>query len=180
MEANKEAIATQLTELEEEHNAEDGYFANLDKVNRATVQKRLKEIGTIKLMPKKQTLSIAAEPEMPYGEQAVLEQYLQLLDKQGELSKKIKDTITSLDVKVIERYKTLTEAEVKQLVVDDKWMATIERSVQTEMERISQRLTQRIKELAERYETPLPLQTKELQLLEDKVTKHLEAMGFKI
>lgn len=44
-------------------------------------------------------------------------------------------------------------------MVDDKWMASIERSVKTEMERISQRLTQRIKELAERYETPLPKQT---------------------
>ena len=42
---------------------------------------------------------------------------------------------------------TLTETEMKQLVVDDKWTASIERSVKTEMERISQRLTQRIKEL---------------------------------
>lgn len=46
---------------------------------------------------------------------------------------------------MIERYKALTEDEIKQLVVDDKWMASIERSVKTEMERISQRLTQRIK-----------------------------------
>jgi type I restriction enzyme M protein len=59
-------------------------------------------------------------------------------------------------------------------------MASIERSVKTEMERISQRLTQRIKELAERYETPLPKQTSEVKLLEDKVTKHLEMMGFKM
>jgi len=81
-------------------------------------------------------------------------------------------------VKVIERYKTLTEADIKQLVVDDKWMATIERSVQTEMERISQRLTQRIKELAERYETPLPQQTTDIAELENKVTAHLQKMGF--
>jgi type I restriction enzyme M protein len=57
-------------------------------------------------------------------------------------------------------------------------MTNIERSVKTEMERISQRLTQRIKELAERYETPLPLQTKEVNLLEGKVIKPLERMGF--
>jgi len=60
-------------------------------------------------------------------------------------------------------------------VVDDKWMASIERSVKTEMERI----IQRIKELAERYETTLPKQTSEVKLLEEKVTKHLEMMGFK-
>jgi type I restriction enzyme M protein len=81
------------------------------------------------------------------------------LEDQTELNKKIKEAIADLDKKVIERYKTLTEDRNKQLVVDDKWMASIERSVKTEMERISQRLTQRIKELAERYETPLPKQT---------------------
>ena len=59
-------------------------------------------------------------------------------------------------------------------------MANIERSVKTEMERISQRLTQRIKELAERYETPLPRQTNEVKLLEEKVNKHLEMMGFRM
>ncbi|MDP3838194.1 MAG: hypothetical protein Q8Q54_04660, partial [Methylococcales bacterium] len=70
--------------------------------------------------------------------------------------------------------------DIKQLVVDDKWMASIERSVKTEMERISQRLTQRIKELAERYETPLPEQTAEVDSLETKVMAHLANMGFSL
>jgi type I restriction enzyme M protein len=178
LESDKEAIANQLTELEEEHSAEDGYFAELDKVNKANVQKRLKELLAAKPKGKKQTLAMAAEPEAAYGEQAVLEQYLELTEKQTELNKKIKEANADLDKKVIERYKTLTEDEIKQLVVDDKWMASIERSVKTEMERISQRLTQRIKELAERYETPLPRQTNEVKLLEEKVNKHLEMMGF--
>ena len=79
---------------------------------------------------------------------------------------------------MIERYKVLTEDKIKQLVVDDKWMASIERSVKTEMNRISQRLTQRIKELAERYETPLPKQTTDVAELENKVSTHLQKMGF--
>jgi len=178
LESDKEAIANQLTELEEEHSSEDGYFAELDKVNKANVQKRLKELLAAKPKGKKQSLAMAAEPEAAYGEQAVLEQYLELTEKQTELNKKIKEANADLDKKVIERYKTLTEDEIKQLVVDDKWMASIERSVKTEMERISQRLTQRIKELAERYETPLPTQTNEVKLLEEKVNKHLEMMGF--
>jgi type I restriction enzyme M protein len=180
LEAEKEAIANQLTELEEEHNTEDGYFAELDKVNKANVQKRLKELLAAKPKGKKSALAMAAEPEAAYGEQAVLVQYLELTEKQSELNKKIKEAQTELDKKVIERYKTLTEDEIKQLVVDDKWMANIERSVKTEMERISQRLTQRIKELAERYETPLPVQTNEVKLLEERVNKHLEMMGFKM
>ena len=180
--AERETTATTLQELEEEHNGDEGYFAELDKVNKANVQKRLKELLASK--PKttvtKQTLPLAAEPEVAYGEQAVLESYLTLSDQLTELNKKIKDAEAELDKNTLAHYKTLTEAAIKQLVVDDKWMASIERSVKTEMERISQRLTQRIKELAERYETPLPKQTSEVKLLEDKVTKHLEMMGFKM
>jgi type I restriction enzyme M protein len=188
LETNKETVASELTELEEEHTAEDGYFADLDKVNKANVQKRLKELLANKPKAKKQNLAIAAEPEATYGsysppleglgEVAVLDLYLKLLDDQTELNKKIKDAIADLDKKVIERYKTLTVDEIKQLVVDDKWMANIERSVKTEMERISQRLTQRIKELAERYETPLPKQTTNVAEMENKVIAHLQKMGF--
>jgi type I restriction enzyme M protein len=46
------------------------------------------------------------------------------------------------------------------------------------MERISQRLAQRIKELAERYETPLPKQATDVSKLENKVNAHLQKMGF--
>lgn len=183
LEADKETLATQITELEEEHSGEDGYFADMDKVNKANVQKRLKELATPKPKSKKrkEEYLMAAEPEVAYGilgEAAVLEQYLKLLDDQTEINKKIKEATADLDKKVIERYKTLTETEIKQLVVDDKWMASIERSVKTEMERISQRLTQRIKELAERYETPLPKQTDEVKNIEEKVNAHLQKMGF--
>ncbi|MDD3877836.1 MAG: N-6 DNA methylase [Bacteroidales bacterium] len=180
LEADKEAIAAQLAELEEENSSEDGYFTDFDKVNKASVQARLKLLNTslTKDIFKVETLAMAAEKEMAYGEKAVLEHYLKLLDKQTELNKKIKDFTYALDIKVIERYKTLTEDEIKQLVVDDKWMASIERSVKTEMERISQRLTQRIKELAERYETPLPDLNKVVEALETTVNAHLQKMGF--
>jgi type I restriction enzyme M protein len=46
------------------------------------------------------------------------------------------------------------------------------------MERISQRLTQRIKELATRYGTPLPAINQQVKELEEKVNAHLAKMGF--
>ena len=180
LEAEKEAIAAEITELEEEHNTEDGYFAELDKVNKANVQKRMKELLATKPKKEKIELPHAADAEVSYGEKAILEQYLNLLDKQIVLNKNIKAAITALDKKVIERYKTLTEEEIKQLVVDDKWMSVLERDVKTEMERISQRLTQRIKELAERYETPLPELNKAVEALETSVFAHLQKMEFKV
>ncbi len=180
LEIEREITSTTLQELEEEHSGDDGYFNDYDKVNKANVQKRLKEVLATKpkVKIKKVAFSVAAEPETHYGEQGVLEQYLKLIEEQTELNKKIKAGEAELDRLMLARYKTLTETEIKQLVVDDKWMASIERSVKTEMERISQRLTQRIKELVERYETPLPKLTTDVAELETKVSAHLQKMGY--
>jgi len=137
----------------------------------------LKEIS-VKTKKIKHDLSIAAEEQASFGEMAVLEEYLKLTEEKSQLEIKIKSATAELDKKVLGKYKILSADEIKQLVVDDKWMASIEKSVKTEMERISQRLTQRIKELAERYESALPVIYKEVSVLEDKVNKHLEKMGF--
>lgn len=167
LEAERETVATALQELEEENSGDEGYFADYDKVNKANVQKRLKAIDFGKL-------------KLEYAEEIkVLKTYLKNIEDQTEFNKKIKEAEVELDQKTLACYKTLTEIEIKQLVVDDKWMSSIERVLKTEMERISQRLTQRIKELAERYETPLPKQTIDVADLEKKVTTHLQKMGFK-
>ena len=163
LESESEIIAGQLAELEEEHIGEEGFFAELDKANKVNVLARLKEI----------------KGDADAKEEAkVLKTYLDLLEQQAETNKKIKEASAELDKKLYAKYPTLTEDEIKILVVDDKWMATIDKDIHTEMDRISQRLTQRIKELAERYETPLPKLTAEVSNLEKKVSDHLQKMGF--
>jgi type I restriction enzyme M protein len=52
--------------------------------------------------------------------------------------------------------------------------------VHGELERISQSLTQRIKELAERYETPMPQLSRHVEELEAKVNRHLQRMGYPV
>ena len=68
--------------------------------------------------------------------------------------------------------------EIKTLVVDDKWLATLDAAIHGEMDRISQTLTSRVKELAERYETPMPQMQSRVADLETKVNGHLKKMGF--
>lgn len=74
--------------------------------------------------------------------------------------------------------KQLTEAEIKTLVVDDKWLAALAASVQGELDRVSQSLTGRIRQLAERYATPLPKLAEEVETLAARVDEHLKKMGF--
>jgi type I restriction enzyme M protein len=76
------------------------------------------------------------------------------------------------------KYPKLSESEVKVLVVNDKWLATLDAEIHGEMDRVNQQLTRRVKELAERYETPLPRMMNHIAKLEGKVDQHLERMGF--
>jgi type I restriction enzyme M protein len=167
LEADRDALALQREELEEEHGGDDGLLAEArndkDKITTASVKERLRKIRNDR------------EAE---DEKRVLTAYLLLADREAEAGKKIKQAQTALNDKVLAKYKTLTEAEVKALVVDDKWMATLESDVKTEMQRISNRLTGRIRELAERYATPTPQLTNESAALEERVAGHLEKMGF--
>ncbi len=172
LEAHADAIAAQTDELVEEHSGEGdkAFFSELDKVNKAEVSKELKAVIA--------ELKTDKDNEELTEKKAVFEKYLKLLEQQAEANKKLKEAKAALEKLLLEKYAALTEAEIKTLVVDDKWMATLEHSVKNEMQRISQRLTQRIKELAERYETPMPILVNEVNQWEEKVNIHLSIMGF--
>ena len=189
LQSEKESTASELTELEEEHSGEDGVFEEMDKVNKANVTARLKELkaekktkATSNGVERSLFDKEAAEPNADYEispaqETKILNQYLKLLDKQTATNKKIKEAEAELDKKLYAKYPKLTEAEIKTLVVDDKWMQTIESSIKEEIDHISQHLTNRIKELAERYDQTLPEIDEKLEELENKVNGHLEKMG---
>jgi type I restriction enzyme M protein len=103
--------------------------------------------------------------------------YLELSEKQANLKTQIKDAEVALDTLAYEKYPQLTEAEIKTLVVDDKWLTTLATVVQGELDRVSQTLTGRIRQLAERYATPLPKLVEEVDGLSARVDEHLKKMG---
>jgi type I restriction enzyme M protein len=162
LEIELEATTAQLTELEEEHGGEDGFLGALDKINKTEVNARLREIKN--------------DPEAQ-DEIAILQEWIKLNDAESALKRKIKDAENALDKLAYEKYATLTETEVKTLVVDDKWLPAIAEGVKKELDRVSQSLTGRIRQLAERYATPLPQLVDEVEELSAKVAEHLKKMG---
>jgi type I restriction enzyme M protein len=163
LEAERDTCSSDLESLEEEHSGDDGYFSSLDKVNKGTVTKRIKEIKLDK--------DVKEELE-------ILDRYLRLNEQLAEANKKIKEFSADLEKQVLVKYKSLTQEDIKDLIVEDKWMNAIEHSVINEMQRISQRLTARVKVLAERYELTLPRALNEVKTLEEKVYSHLSKMGY--
>jgi type I restriction enzyme M protein len=169
-----EAVTARLAEIEEEHGGEEGAFAELDKVNKVSVAGRIKELKVTSY----QLPVISDQSPVDSDELVALEEWLKLNGEEGELKKKLKDAEAELDAKAYAHYPKLTEAEIKQVVVDDKWLAFLDAVIHGEMDRVSQSLTQRVKELAERYETPMPQMNSRVDDLEAKVNRHLEKMGF--
>jgi type I restriction enzyme M protein len=163
LQVEQESISAQLAELEEEQGGEEDPLGSLDKINKANIAARLKEIKGDQE---------AAE------EASVLNNWLQLNNQLGELKRQLKEAEAELDNKAYVQYPNLNEEDIKSLVVDDKWMASIQAAIQGEIDNVSQTLTRRVKELTERYETPLPQVINQVDELEQKVNGHLERMGF--
>ena len=158
-----DSVAARLSEMAEEHGGEDGAFAELDKVNKTNVAVRLRKIKGDKNF----------EVEV-----VALNDWVTLYNEQASVKKRIKEAETALDGQAYTLYPKLTETEIKTLVVDDKWLASLSAAIHGEMGRISQQLTQRLKELTECYEIPLQKMLDRVAKQETKVKRHLETMGY--
>ena len=169
IEAELVAIEQQLDEKREEQSGEEGLLAEIiegegekQKITGKAVKGRLREI--------------AMDPD--YGdERLALEEYAALLDQQAETKVRLKAVQEVLEAKLVAKYSTLTEDEIKSLVVDDKWLASIRVAVKGELDRVSHTLTSRVRQLAERYAASLPQLTDEVGKLASRVGEHLTEMG---
>jgi type I restriction enzyme M protein len=183
--AELESLSSKMAEIEEEHGGEEGLLSELEKINKANVAARIKELRIDSDQPygASQRFKSSSAPTNEIDneskeELAVLTEWLDLNTKEADLKRQVKDLEFALDTKSLAQYAKLTEADVKSLVVEDKWLATIDTDIHSEMDRISQTLTQRVKELAERYDKPLPVLAEQADAMESKVRAHLERMGF--
>ena len=169
LKAQAEILNANMEELRDEHSSEEGLLNNAidekGKISKVNLAKAIKELG-------KRNEENAEEFDM-------MANYKKLMDNEATTQMNIKTLKAELEKKLIAQYPKLTIDEIKTLVIEKKWMVNMEQYILTEMDNISHRLTQRIKELADRYETPMPKLTEDVNLLTVKVENHLKQMNFK-
>ena len=162
----EEGIARELEDHIEECSGEDGLLegarSDTGKVTQSAAKARLKEV--------------LHDPEAN-EERDALDVCLELMADHASARKSTKAAQTELDAKVLARYETLTVAEVVELVVGDKWRASIEGSVGKEVERLTGGLVDRVRELEERYADALPELERRVEDYSAKVEGHLKRMG---
>ncbi len=169
LQAELETAARELEEFIEEQDGEEDLLSEVKndkgKVTKTEIPKRLK--------------TLKDEPDSD-EEIAALKQCRELMDAEADAKKAVKDAQAKLDQAMLTRYFELTEDEIKQLVVDDKWLADIRAAIESEVERITNQLAGRVRELEERYADPLPAIEREVEALAARVTGHLEQMGVRV
>jgi len=168
LDARLAELEQDLTDRMEEGSGEDGLLSEViegegdkQKITAKAIKMRLKE---------------DIEPE----ERKALKDYAALMDRHAKVKADRAAAEARLYEHVHDRYEVLTRDEAKALVIDDKWLARLEGDVQSALDRVSQELTGRVKELAERYAVPLPALEDAVATLSTKVSGHLKAMGFSL
>ena len=167
LQADADAHARALEEFDEENSGEESLL------NEARTDK-----GKLTAKSVKDRLKAIKGDKNAGDERRLLEQALELMEQETAAGKKVKEAQKALDTKVAAKYTKLREAETKALVVDDKWLARLAAEVQGELDRVSQALTGRTRELAERYATPLPKLSSDVDVFAKRVDEHLKKMGF--
>jgi type I restriction enzyme M protein len=99
-------------------------------------------------------------------------------EKRKAASKALKAAQKKLETLEKAKYPTLSIDEIKELVVADKWIATVHSGIDELFRSISVALTERVDELARRYARPLGEIASETAALEKSVAKRLAAMGY--
>ena len=159
-------LSAERMALEEEHSDDEGLLADMEKINKQNVKTRLKEIAQ-------------SSDTADFGkEEKVLNEWLNLKNKEAEIAQKIKRQNDELDKKTRAHYDSLTKDEIKELVINDKWFSALEQSIQELTDRIRDDFCERLRMLCERYKTKLSDLEKAAAGYERKVNKHLRQMGF--
>jgi type I restriction enzyme M protein len=161
--ARAEELTRELEELIEEHAGEGGLLSSAlsdtGKLTAASIKERRKW------------------GHLDDDEQDMLTRANVLIGKEKDAWKRVNEADYALTQAIFRKYPTLTEAEIRALVVQDKWIADITTAIGAEVEARTEALTARVRVLTERYGRTLPQIMDDLGVLEARVAGHLAAMG---
>jgi type I restriction enzyme M protein len=201
LEAKAEECARAIEEMDEEHGGEDGLLSEAKtdkgKLTAKSVKERIVDLAASadaslakkqkivkqcisdgKPIPKSLKKGLLENDLSDFLEFEQLQKALNLIEAEKESSDAAKAAKTALDTEVAKRYAKLTDAEMRQLMVEDKWLAALRADVESELNRVNQRLTGRVRLLTERYAMPLPELAADADAFSAKVDAHLKRMGF--
>jgi type I restriction enzyme M protein len=166
MELERDLAARELESFLDEHSVEDDPIEDSKNDSGKITKTGVKaQLATYRQLPESD------------DDQKLLTRCLELIDAEAASKKAVKAARASLDEKVHATYEELTEAEIKDLVINDKWFASLKDAITGEVQRRTDELARRVKTLEERYAVSLPELGRQVDELATKVEAHLKTMG---
>lgn len=162
----QERISQELQEYIEEHAVEEGLL--WEAVNDA---------GGVKVKDARDRLKTAKLEDAEADEIAALNTVIKLFTAETAAKKAVKDGMLQLDRKVIAMYAKLSEGEIQELVVGDKWQTVVAGRFASEVANLTHDLMSRIRGLGERYGETVGAIAKEVARFEERMTSNLVSMG---
>ena len=192
--------AARKDEFEEEHGGDEGALSGLEGksgITKGNVQQRAMDLkeAILKAYPegtaehelaktiKKTTFGSGdwtkglKDEDGLFEELDVLYDFLELVDEESAQKKAHKGAVVAFLKNALSKYSKLSEAEIKILAVEDKWLSAIQVGIEGEVQSVARRLTSRILELEERYGEPLPKLEQDLDAMGKRIEEHLKEMG---
>jgi type I restriction enzyme M protein len=167
--ASLDRASQQLVEFVEEHGTEGGLIEDiLSEKGKATKAAAVAQIR-----------ALASDPERA-DELAATKTCLKLIDAEAAAKTELKKSQYELDAKTLAYYAKLNEADIKSLVIDDKWIGAVRSAVQLQIGYLCQELGSRFVLLDERYLVPLAAIEAALANVSRRVEDHLARMGVSI
>ena len=143
---------------------DEGLYEMLEKVNEANVKKAV-------AAQKKHTIEADAATVKVWNK------YLELCGKKKEVSKALAALVDALTEKVRKKYDTFVADDIRNLVVNDKWLKELKERSEAEKLRVCESISSQVSVLNERYVNPLPVINEDIARLSGEVDGFLKAMG---
>lgn len=146
---------------------DEGLYEMLEKVNEANVKKAV-------VAQKKGTVDADKATVKAWAD------YLEKCSSKKEISKDIAANVEALTAKVRAKYDALTEDEIRDLVIDDKWLHEFRDRSEAEIKRVCESISSSVSVLNERYARPLPAINADIERLSGEVKGYLKTMGISL
>ncbi|GAA7070110.1 type I restriction-modification system subunit M [Helicobacter pylori] len=150
-EANYEAF------IEEHSNNEEGLFDE-SKINESVLKKELKN---------------ATDSE----DEQILKTALELLEAKNKVLKMKNKAYEELELKAFHQYKNLELDEIKDLIIQDKWLKSLKNALENKILKRINAFTSALNEIISNYSNSLLELDKEVKESESKVLEHLKDLG---
>ncbi len=133
---------------------------------------------SVKVADVKNAIKKAKTIGITNDEVTILQKWLNYSYHKDALNKSLKEKRGNLTNAVVKKYSLLSEDEIKMLVVERKWLASVISGCEALMQNVTHQISNDVMALSERYETTLKATDALVNDLERKVLQSLNDMGF--